>query len=223
MSSGHDPSAPNWIQHVAVYTIYTGQNAGPLDGPISVLWLKAFGCGAVVVPGRESADHYHAIANPDKFEGLLPLVWREGGDSIYQVPLRAATLVHVIPRSAVVTERPAHGLDGGQVQRYVEALESAAMPAAEAVWVNPEHARISAKMDPAEVLSVQITYDPGWRARAGGRAVETRADQLGFIEIDPKCSECVVDLEFTGGAERKIALGVTMLALLGLIVMLASA
>ena len=64
LSAGHDPSAPNWMQRVAVYTIYSGQSAGNRDGPISVFWLTAFGCGAVAVPGPNSADAYKAVVHP---------------------------------------------------------------------------------------------------------------------------------------------------------------
>jgi hypothetical protein len=221
MSAGHEPSAPNWIQQVAVYTVYTGQNAGADDGPISVLWLKAFGCGAIVVPGRDSTDFFHGtVANPDKFDGLLPLVWRESGDSIYQVPQRSASLAHVIPRSAAVTTRPKHGLDVGELRRYVDALESADMPQASILWENPDHASIVAQTDPSQVLSVQITYDPGWQARAGDRQVATSADQLGFLLIDPGCSGCTIDLRFTGGWERGVALAVSLGALLTLAGML---
>ena len=216
MGAGHEPSSPNWVQHVAIYTIYTGQNAGAQDGPISVLWLKAFGCGAIVVPGRDSKDHYHAIANPDKFDGLLPLLWRESGDSIYQVPQRSASLAHVIPRSAVVTTRPQNGLDVGELGKYVDALESPAS----IVWESPEHATIAAKIDSSEVLSVQITYDPGWEARVDNRKVKVRADGLGFILIEPACSACSIDLEFTGGPERHVTLAVSVSALLGLLAML---
>jgi hypothetical protein len=215
MSAGHEPSSPNWVQHVAIYTIYTGQGAGPLDGPISVLWLKAFGCGAIVVPGRESKDHYHAIANPDKFEGLLPLVWRESGDSIYQVQ-KSPSLAHVIPRSTVVTTRPQNGLDVTQLRLYVDALETQASM----VWENPDHAKIAARMDPSQVLSVQITYDPGWEARVEGRKVKVRADGLGLILIEPECSDCSVDLEFTGGPERQVTLAVSIFTLAALLAML---
>ncbi len=213
MSAGHEPSSPNWVQHVAIYTIETGQNAGAQDGPISVLWLKAFGCGAIVVPGRESKDHYHPIANPDKFEGLLPLLWRESGDSIYKVPQRSVALAHVIPRSAVVKSRPKHGLDVGELRQYVDALESEAAPPS-IVWENPGRANIVARMDPSEVLSVQVNYDPGWEARVGGRKVNVNTDKLGFIVIEPACSDCSIDLEFAGGQERTIALGVSVFALL---------
>jgi len=216
LGAGHEPTAPNWIQRVAIYTIFTGQNAGAQDAAISILWLQAFGCGAIAVPGRDSKDHYHPVANPDKFDGLLPLVWRESGESIYQVPLQSASLAHVIPRSAIVTKQPLNGLDVAQIRTYVDALEPANIE-----WQNPDHARITARMNPSEVLTIQITYDSGWEASIRDRKVETNADQLGFIELDPACAgDCQVDLEFTGGLERKVALIVSLLAVLGLGAML---
>jgi hypothetical protein len=78
MSGGHSPTAINWVRQVAVYTIYTGENAGDQDGPISAIWLMAFGCGAVTVPGPDSGDASRPFRNSSKFDGLLPLIWREG-------------------------------------------------------------------------------------------------------------------------------------------------
>jgi hypothetical protein len=216
MSAGHEPSTPNWVQHVAIYTIETGQNAGLDDAAISILWLKAFGCGAIVVPGKDSKDHYHPIANPNKFDGLLPLAWRESGESIYQIPHQSASLAHVIPRSSAVTTRPTSGLDVAELRRYVDALESSAS----IVWENPEHAKIDAKMDSSQVLSVQVNYDPGWEARAGDRKAKVSSDGLGLILIDPGCTDCVVDLRFTGGSERKITFAISLLVLAGLFAML---
>jgi hypothetical protein len=221
MSGGHEPSAPNFIQSVAVYTISSGANAGEQDAPISILWLKAFGCGAIVVPGANSKDYFHAVANPTKFDGRLPLLWREEGDSIYGVPLQSKSLAHVIPRSAVVARRPINGLDVTPLSPYIAALENPAMPAARLSWEDPDHGKILAKMAPSDVISVQITADPGWQARIGDRAVPLRADQLGFIMIDPQCTgECSIDLEFTGGLERSVTLAVSLLAGIGLLAML---
>jgi hypothetical protein len=220
LSAGHDPSAPNPMQLLAIHMIYTGQNAGAKDGPISILWLQAFGCGAIVVAGRDSDDHFHAVANPDKFDGLLRLLWRESGESIYQVPQRTSSLAHVISRSAVVRTRPKNGLDVAELGRYVDALESAAMPLASIVWENPDHARINAKKDSSQVISVQMTYDPGWEARMGDRKVTTSADKLGLILIDAPCEDCSIDLEFTGGLERKVTLGVSLVMVLALCAML---
>jgi uncharacterized membrane protein YfhO len=163
-----------------------------------------------VVSGPDSKDHYHAVAHPGKFDGVLPILWRESGESIYHVPLRSASLAHVIPKSAMVTRQPVNGLDVGQLRTYVDALDSTAIPPATINWKNPDHARIEARMDPSEVISVQITYDAGWRASIANRTVPTYADQLGFLAVDPGCSgDCTVELAFTGGTERRAALWVT--------------
>jgi hypothetical protein len=214
LGAGHEPSAPNWMQRVALYIIFSGQNAGARDGPISVLWLQAFGCGAIVVPGPESKDYFHAIANPRKFDGLLPLVWREDGDSIYRVPLRSPSLAHVIPRSAVVARRPVHGLDVAPLRPYVAALDDPLAPIASLSWKNPDEGRIAATATGSDVISMQITYDPGWQARVDGKRVPLKADALGFIVIDPQCSgECSIDLDFNGGLERQVTLAVSLMAL----------
>jgi hypothetical protein len=221
MSGGHEPSAPNWTQQVAIYTILSGANAGQQDAAISILWLKAFGCGAIVVPGVESKDYFHAVADPKKFEGRLPLLWREAGESIYRVPQHFTSLAHVIPQSAIVEKRPVNGLDVSPLGPYIAALENPVAPEARLSWMNPDHGRIVAKMAPSDVVSVQMTDDPGWRARIGDRLVPLRADQLGFIVIEPRCiGECSIDLEFQGGTERNATLAVSSLAVAGLLAML---
>jgi hypothetical protein len=221
LSAGLQSSAPNWAQRVAVYTIDSGQNAGAQDGPISVLWLKAFGCGAVTVPGPASRDAYHPIANPRKFDGLLPLVWNEGDDSVYQVPLSSTSLAHVIPPSSVVTRRPENGLDVEPLRAYVTALEDPTLPRASLTWENPDHGRISATVAPSQVISVQVNYDAGWRAATAGRSLRIRPDQIGMMIIDPDgAGPRSIDLEFTEGAERAVCLGISLLTatiLLGLL------
>ena len=221
LSAGHEPSAPNWMQRVAVYTIYSGQNARSQDGPVSIFWLKAFGCGAITVPGTQSKDLYHPIRNPRKFDGLLPLIWREGDDSIFQVPLRSPSLAHVIPAAAVVTRRPVHGLDTEPARRYVAALDDPQMPAAAISWQNPERGRISASLAAGQVISVQITYDPGWQATTRGQRLRIYPDRLGLIVIDPQLTgKCAIDLEFKGGPERTICAAVSSLAAILLLAML---
>jgi hypothetical protein len=221
LGAGHEPSAPNWMQRAAVYTIYSGQNAGDQDGPVSVFWLKAYGCGAIVVTGPASYDHYHATRNPRKYDGLLPLVWHSGDDYIYHVPLRSTSLAHVIPASAVVARRPIHGLDIGPVRPYVAALDDPALPLAKLAWQNPDQARISASLSPAQVISVQVTYDPGWRATVSGQSVPVHSDQLGMIVIEPNCSgPCEIDLDFAGGPERTACLVISLLTAIGLAAML---
>jgi hypothetical protein len=221
LSAGHDPSAPNWNERVAVYIIYSGDNAGDRDGPISVFWLKAFGVGAVTVAGPGSRDHYHAIVHPRKFDGLLPLVWRENDDSIYRVPLRSSSLAHVIPADAVVRRQPKHGVDLDPVRAYVAALDDASLPLAQLAWDNPERGRISATVGPGQVVSLQINYDPGWQAWVDGRPLRVLRDQIGLTVIEPdRPGACVIDLEFSGGAERRICGAVSLAAVVVLLGML---
>ena len=164
MSAGHEFSAPNWEQRVAVYTIYTGANAGDRDAEYSLLWLQAFGNQAIYVPGEKSRENYHPIAHPHKFDGLLPVLWHDEDDTIFAVPERSRSLAHVIPKEAVVAREPIHGLDVDPVRPYVAGLEDPALPLAEMRWEGPSRAVIDAPMKPDQVMSVQVTWAPGWRA-----------------------------------------------------------
>jgi len=109
-------------------------NTGSRDAEYSIFWLKAFGVRTIAVTGPDSTEHYNALANPRKFDGVLPLLWSEGDDAIYEVTSRSASLAHVIPSSAVVTHRPSHGLDIAPVEPYVAALDDPAYPAASLRW-----------------------------------------------------------------------------------------
>jgi len=216
LSAGHDPSAPNWVQHVAVYQIYSGQNAGASDGAVSVFWLKAFGVSAIAVPGPNSADAYHGVANPRKFEGLLPAVWRENDETIYKAPLRSTSLAHVIPTAALVQRRPIHGLDLDAARAYVAALDDPSLPRATLIWRNPDHGRISADVEPHQVISLQVNYDPGWQASRNGRQLRLRPDGLGLIIIEPdRAGRCDIDVLFRGGAERTFCTLISLITALG--------
>jgi hypothetical protein len=212
LSAGHETTAPNGMQRVAVYTIYTGENAGDQDGAISMFWLKVYGTGAIVVPGSNAREYYHPVRNPRKFDGLIPEVWRQGEYAIYRVPLRSNSLAHVVPLSAVVTRPPEHGLDIDPVRAYAAALDDPALPEAPLQWINPDHGRIATTMGPSQVVSVQMTYDRGWTASAGDHPAPVKRDALGMIVIEPECSgACTIDLEFTGGWERRVCSGVSLL------------
>jgi hypothetical protein len=223
MSAGHEPTAPNWMQRVAVFTIYTGMNAGDRDTEDSIFWLKAYGNQAIYVPGGASREHYHAVVNPHKFDGILPVLWHDEDDTIFGVPQRSRSMAHVIPRQAVVARQPIHGLDTEPARAYVAALDDATLPLADLRWQSPSHATIRTAMNGRQVISVQETWMPGWRARVAGRAVPVYGDKLGLIVIDPGCNgPCQVDLSFgitlEGWICRVVSAAVTLLALIALAV-----
>ena len=216
LSAGHEPFSPNWAAEIAVYTIYSGENAGDRDAEYSILWLKAYGCHAITVPGPGSTEAFKPFRNPRKFEGVLPLLWHDEDDSIYAVPQRSKSLAHVIPADAAVTRQPIHGLDVPEVARFVAALENPALPLADFSWQSGTHARIATEAHPGQVVAVQVTYDPGWVATANGRPAAVTRDGIGLITLHPSCDgRCEIELSFDGGAQRKICLGLSALVMLG--------
>jgi hypothetical protein len=220
LGGGHEPTVPNWMDRVAVYTIYTGDGAGEKDADYSIFWLKAFGAQAVTVSGSKSREHYHAIVHPKKFEGVLPVLWHDEDDTIYAVPQRSRSLAHVIPREAVSTRQPVHGLDLDPVRAYVAALDDPRLPLAELRWNGNTHFSVQAPMKHGQVLSVQVNYVPGWTATIAGRAVPLHADGIGLMVAEPDCEgNCTVELAYGASTEAWACRLLSALIALGMIIL----
>jgi hypothetical protein len=202
-----DQGIPTMEHRIAVYVIYTGQNAGARDAEISVLWLKAYGADAIGVTGPKSGDPFTPYWNPRKFEGVLPLLWRDGDSAVYAVPRRSASLAHVIDRSAVVTRPPENGLDVAPLEALAASMENSANPPASFRWKSLHEAEIGAQPGPNQVIFAQVTYDAGWRA-ADERGVElkTAPDALGLMTIEPgHTGPTRIRLVYDGGIEARLA------------------
>jgi lipoprotein signal peptidase len=222
LSGAQEPFAPNRQQIVAVFINYSSWGAGQQDGEIASLWLKAFGVHAINVSGPKGREIYKAVANSKKFEGLLPVLWREGDDTIYEVPQRTASLAHVIPADAMITRTPRHGVDVELIRPFVAALEDASLPPADIRWDNFSSGHIEATLRPGQVVSVQITYHPGWHAKVGGVTQPVVRDGLGLMVVKPNCTgPCTIDLSFDGGPEYKTLRVASWLAVLGVALWLA--
>jgi hypothetical protein len=203
LTGGHDQHTVSRFLPIVEFTIYSDMNAGDRGADYSIFWLKAFGTYLVHVPGPESDDVYKPIVHPCKFDGVLPRVWHEGGNSIYEVPARSTSLAHVIPASAVVTRTPIHGLDTAPAEAYVAALENPAYPLAGFRWKSFSEAGIDAVVNPGQVISVQVTYERGWEAWANGRRQRVRGDALGQLVVEPdRPGPCHIELRYTGGPEH---------------------
>ncbi|MEN6536916.1 MAG: hypothetical protein ABFD89_24900 [Bryobacteraceae bacterium] len=197
------------------YQILSSENAGSRDGEVAVLALKAFGVDAVSVSGPGSQEMYKPFRNPKKFDGLLRELWRDGDDVIYDVGRRSKSLAHVIRPGDLPRRTPIHGLDVDPIRPYVAALEDPSLPLAEMRWLNYHTASISASMRPDQVLSVQVSYHPGWHASVSGRSIPVTGDAIGQIVVAPRCEgRCQVELVYDGGLERKVTQVVSWIALL---------
>ena len=176
------------------------------DGENTALWLKAYGVRAVVVSGPETRDAFQDYRDPGKFEGVLPEVWRNGGDAIYEVPQRSDSLARVILRDDVVERSPTNNDDVELIIAYVHALDDDALPTAEIEWRRPHQGLIQADLEPEHLISVQISHHPGWRVLVNGELRPIERDGLGFMLIEPKCDgPCAIELTYDGGREMAVA------------------
>ncbi len=215
LQGGQLQFATNAFPAIVEYVIYFDVNAGDRGAAYSIFWLKAFGTRSIVVTGPRSTEAYKPYVHPRKFDGVLPVAWREGDDTIYDVPVRSRSLAHVIPSEAVVQRAPIHGLDTAPAKAYVAALEDQRYPPAELRWHGLSDAEIHADTAPGQVVSVQVTYDRGWEAWSRGRRLAIRRDGLGQMIVEPPGpGPCDITLRYTGGWETAVQRGMSLFAML---------
>jgi hypothetical protein len=213
VAGGFDQGAVNPLAAHVRYQILSGAGAGPQEGEVAVLWLKAYGVDLVAVSGPESREIYKPFRNPGKFEGLLQEAARLDGVTVYDLGRPRKSLAHVVRRGDLAPRAPLHGLDVDPARAYVSALEDPLRPEAEFAWTSRHAAVIAAELAPDQILSVQISHHPGWRATAQGRPVRLYGDLLGQIVIEPGCSgACRVELIYDGGPEMRSARAVAWAA-----------
>lgn len=210
-------AAASQIQQRGVAALYNGGPTPELDSRISLAWLKAFGVGAVAVSGPKSQEFWKPFAHPTKFEGVLPVLWREDDVTIYQVPQRTTSLAHVVPESAIVSRSPAAPADTVRMEPYIAALDDPALPTAQLQWRGRNGMRISTSARPGQVISVQVSHHPGWRVKVNGQRRVLRRDALGLMWFKPECNgPCEAELEYNGGWELRICRFISYAALAAL-------
>ena len=132
-----DQGMPSNEYRVSTYVIYTGQNAGARDAEISTIWMKAYGADAVGVTGPKSTEVFHPYWNPHKFDGVLPVLWRDGDNVVYDLQRRSQSLAHVITREQMIRQAPENGLQIEPLIPYVTAIEAPNAARAEFQWLSP--------------------------------------------------------------------------------------
>jgi hypothetical protein len=215
LHGGHDPMLPNFLLRIVPFAIYSGMNTGAQDGNISVLWLKALGAHAISVPGPANPYYNKPFVNPSKFNGLLPVLWREGAETIYGVPARSSSLAHVVDPIALVHHLPINGLDIQEAEKYVDALNAPAGSDATWEWKTWHSATIHAMVPPGQVIATQVSFHPGWHASVGENPQQVYSDGLGFLVVKPSCQgSCDLKLWYDGGPEWRITSVVSIATML---------
>lgn len=206
LGGGFDQGIVNRINSRVQYQIFSSDGAGDRAAGIAALWLDAYGVQALAVGGPNSREAYKPFRHPEVFANTFPVAMREGDDSIYWLPGRSVSLAHVIASQDLVRVPPIHGLDVIPASRYVAALHDVNSGLANFRWTSRHSAEIQATLHPDQVLSVQITYHPGWHALANGASCRLSADGLGQMAAEPVCDgPCTVQLIYDGGWEMQLA------------------
>ncbi len=206
LGGGFDQGITNPLIPAVIFQLYSGMNAGPHEGEIAVLWLKAFGVHAVAVGGPRSREYYKPFRNPQKFAGLLPELWREGDDVIYAVPQRSVSLVRVVRLRDLVREPPPTAVDVDSLRPFVSALENPELPEARWRWKSRREAEITAELRREHALSIAISFHPGWKAQVNGAPCTIYPDGLGLMALEPGCEgSCRIVLTYTGAPELLLA------------------
>ena len=167
--------------------------------------------------GEGSTEVYKPVKDPKKYEGVLEVLWRDGGDVLYRVGKPHLSLARVVPRGSLVPRTPINAADVDPLRPYVAALEDSAMPEALFTWTSAHSGRMETDLRDGEAVSWQVAWNAGWHATAGGREIPIARDALGLMTIFPPAGKSTVDLMYDGGVEMRIAhwlSGITVLILL---------
>lgn len=191
------------------YLINSGTSVGETVQGIE--YMRALGAAVIVVNGPGSTDEYKDIKAPERFKGVLPLLYQGNGDTIYGVYSGRYSLAHVLHPDALVPTGPSNQLPS--VTAYVRAIGDPAS-FARFEWVENNIARIRATISAGDVISVQVPWFSGWKAYANGREAPIGTDGLHFMVIHPACAgDCQVELAWTGPRDWLFAAIVSALSL----------
>jgi hypothetical protein len=186
------------------------------DAQTSIQWMQALGVDAVIVTDKQSQEVYHDFADPHVFEGILPQILNDHlGNTIYKVPRRYAGLARVVDTQRLQSFEPIRSvLEVAALRGYIDAVEHGPEASASQQWEGTDAMHVHANLREGQSILVQETYDPGWHAYSGGRALRIRSDPVGFIWIDAPPGEQRIQLRFELPLENRIGRLLTVASLL---------
>lgn len=193
VGGGFETGLQNRVPVDLAYKIRAGSDA-------TLLQLKAVGAQYVVIHGPNSREYYRDFIRPERVAAALPAVYHIEDDTIYALPARP--LAHLV----TADELP-------DIARYVAAIEDPARPTLQVRWTDSSTMRIIGFIRAAQLVSVQINADPGWRAQQDGHPIAADKDDRGFIVLHPDPSPVAqIELHYEGTAEQRIGATVSVLS-----------
>jgi hypothetical protein len=182
----------------------------------SILWLQCLGVDAAYVPGPGSQEIFKDNKVPEKFAGLLPVLYdNRRGDVVYQVPRRYAARARVVETARLDQLQPPQSTqDSVNLRAYADVIEKGPDAPPALVRDGPDTMRVRARLSAGQSLVVQETYDPAWRAWSENQPLPVRKDAMGFLVIDAPPGDREVRLQFMTPMENQVGRGITLLTIL---------
>ena len=203
---------PNPVDWISSYIIPSADGAGTRYAEVASLWLQALGAKYVLVGGPQTGDAYHDWKEPGTLVNSWAVVARHGDDYILRVPDAPESIGHIVPRTALPARTPLNGIDTAPLVPYVSALARAAS-SLPVTWPNAHEILTRPHLDAPDVLSLQVTYHPGWNATSDGHPIAVQRDALGHIWLDPGAGDHDIHLWYDGGSEQRQTLRARGLAI----------
>jgi hypothetical protein len=201
----------------AFWQIEHGSQAEP-----AVLWLRALGADAVIVPDATSPEHYHDYEQPGKFRGAIPVLYDDQhGTVIYRIARLHAGIGRVVDKRALASVgRRRSGDDSETLKKYLAVVENAGQSVTTVTWGGFDDAAIQAHTGASDAVLLQETYDPSWRAYEGDRELTIRPEPfMGFMLIDMPAGDHSIRMHFETPLENRagqVLFGLSMVTMLGL-------
>ncbi|HLK62301.1 MAG TPA: hypothetical protein VKU19_02590 [Bryobacteraceae bacterium] len=190
-------------------------NLGPKIEP-TILWMQAMGADVICVPDKRSQEVFKDFEYPQKFEGVLPVLYDDQqGNVLYKIPRRYPARARVVETAKLnAVNPPRFNDDVENLQAYADVLEKGPEAPPTLTREGTDAMRVSAHLEPGQSLVVQETYDPAWHAWSGGQALPVRKDAMGMMAIDPPPGDQQIEVAFVTPLENQIGRVVTVITVL---------
>jgi len=217
LGGGSEQGLLNGQVEPAQWETNLGQDPKP-----TILWMQCMGVDAVYVADKQSQEIFKDFQYPQKFVGLLPVLYDDKqGNVLYRVPRRYTSLARVVDTAKLNATKPVRGNDDVEyLQAYADVMEKGPDAPTTLDWQGTDAMRVHSKLEAGQSLVVQESYDPAWHAWVGGKPVPMHKDSMGFMVVDAPPGDEDISLAFVTPLENVVGRIVTVATLLLVLVVL---
>lgn len=150
------------------------------EGGLALLtqyWLQALGTRYVLVHSETSNEPFRDFKNQDKFQGFK-LIKQSQGDLLFEI--EGANIARVADLRISKSAKPKSGADLTALSSYIGFLKRPA----KIFFQEPSRIKVEEEFKEGEVLSLAISFHPGWKLLHGEGNLSK--DSLGNLVIVPK-------------------------------------